>query len=123
MMLQWTEIGKAFEDAQKQYVEPFKEALHCVNEESERIFNKVLTPAMKEVVEVIQMGYKQEKPLIGEHDRWLIDGDCRECRRAKYCTKLCKLHKRRLKELLDDEIQKGNGVDVIKRAAERAYGE
>lgn len=30
---------------------------------------------------------------IENKDRWLIDGKCDLCRRQKYCTKPCKMHR------------------------------
>lgn len=29
-----------------------------------------------------------------ENERWFSDGDCRYCRRASYCGKECKPHKK-----------------------------
>lgn len=36
-------------------------------------------------------------------DQWNLDGDCRICRRAKYCTKSCSKN-RKLKENLANAI-------------------
>lgn len=123
-MQQRTEIGKAFDDAQKKYVEPLKEALQCLEEECKRVVEEVIRPALKEVMEALQMGYGYtDDQLIGEHDQWLLGGDCKECRRVKYCTKLCTAHKKNLQRLLIEGLKKNKGREVIDEVAKEAYGE
>lgn len=123
MMQQRTGIGKAFDDAQKKYVEPLKEALHIITEEYERVVKEVLRPALKAVTEALQMGYTDGDQLIGEHDQWLSGGDCKECRRVKYCTKLCTAHKKNLQRLLIEGLKKNKGREVIDEVVKEAYGE
>ena len=122
MMQQRTEIGKALDDAQK-YVEPFREALHIITEEYERVVDEVLRPALEAVTEALQMGYTGGDQLIGGHDQWLLGGDCKECRRVKYCTKLCKAHKKNLQRLLIEGLKKNKGREVIDEVAKEAYRE
>lgn len=121
-MQQRTEIGKAFEDAQKKYVEPLKEALHNLNKGCERVFEEV-SRAIEEIMEALQMGYTGGDQVIGEHDQWLLGGDCKECRRVKYCTKLCKAHKKNLQRLLIEGLKKNKGREVIDEVVKEAYGE
>lgn len=41
-------------------------------------------------------------------EQWLENGDCKQCRRAKYCSKVCKAHsfEKYLSELLNKMFQK-----------------
>lgn len=41
---------------------------------------------------------------VGPNDRWLIDGDCTQCRRAKHCSKPCRLHKQRSQRILTQAV-------------------
>lgn len=49
---------------------------------------------------------------ISEADRWLIDGDCRKCRRAKYCSKRCRLNFKRIEEFKKEVLgNKENDIE------------
>lgn len=60
---------------------------------------------------------------VGEHDQWMLMGDCKQCRRGSYCTKPCKAHKRHLQRLLIEGLRKKTSIDVIQDVVKQAYGE
>lgn len=55
-----------------------------------------------------------------ETDRWLIDGDCKKCRRKDYCAKECTKSKRWFKEAVQKLVEKKTGIDVAKEAIRKA---
>jgi len=50
-----------------------------------------------------------------DNERWLTDGDCSKCRRAKYCSKPCTRQKRRKKAILRAIIRDRTGIDRIQK--------
>ena len=113
------ELLEIIKRAQEQYVEPLKEALHVINEECERVVEDVLKPALKDVTEALKM---YDVP-VGDHDQWLSEGNCKECRRAPYCQHLCKAHKKLLRRELIEGLKVKKSPDVIRDVAEKVYGE
>lgn len=51
--------------------------------------------------------------MVNNDERWLIDGNCNECRRAKYCSKPCTANKRRTYNRLHDEILAVTGLGRV----------
>lgn len=49
------------------------------------------------------------------HEQWLLDGDCRICRRQKYCTKGCKKNRVARERLLNAMLTSA----IIKRLRAR----
>ena len=49
------------------------------------------------------------------NERWLTDGNCRKCRREKYCKKPCTANKRRKESLLKSAVQ--SAIERIWRGA------
>ncbi len=43
--------------------------------------------------------------VIGLRDEWLSTGNCKNCRRAKYCTKPCKAFGKAVKKMIDNSAQ------------------
>lgn len=60
---------------------------------------------------------------IGERDRWLIDGDCSQCRRASYCSKVCTMRRRNAQRILIQGMRRMTGADVIESKLKEACGE
>lgn len=62
-------------------------------------------------------------------DRWLIDGDCKLCRRQEYCSKPCKLNKERTKaaamKVLGETLPDGfkAALSTLAGADEKVYSE
>lgn len=54
--------------------------------------------------------------IENEKDQWLLEADCKKCRRQKYCSKPCTRFKQRAREEISKMIQKKTGIDKIKEA-------
>ena len=54
-----------------------------------------------------------------DNERWLTDGDCSKCRRAKYCSKPCTRQKRRKKAILMAMLQDKTGITRIQNLLEK----
>lgn len=53
--------------------------------------------------------------MNNEKDQWLLDGDCRICRRQNYCKKPCKRAKNAVETAISELIsEKMVGFDAIK---------
>lgn len=50
-----------------------------------------------------------------DNERWLSDGNCTYCRRAKYCSKPCTRQKRRKEAILRAIIRDRTGIDRIQK--------
>ena len=48
-----------------------------------------------------------------ESDQWKGGGDCRKCRRLKYCKTECKAHKRYRETVIGQMIRERTGIDAI----------
>ena len=48
-----------------------------------------------------------------ESEQWTLDGDCRKCRRAKYCSKLCRISKIKFEQEIHDYILRKTGMGKI----------
>ena len=46
-------------------------------------------------------------------DSWLTDGNCKECRRRKYCSKECKAHRVSTKRFLYGAIMSATGLSAV----------
>lgn len=46
-------------------------------------------------------------------EQWLENGDCKQCRRQKYCSKSCKRHVEATRRMIRNVILKTAGVDKI----------
>lgn len=53
---------------------------------------------------------------INESDQWLLDGECKKCRRDKYCSKPCKALQTSLRRLIVDGVRSGTESGVIDQA-------
>lgn len=51
------------------------------------------------------MSGKMSDVPVQDGDRWLIDGDCSKCRRAKYCKKPCTKSKRNLERYVAKRVR------------------
>lgn len=60
---------------------------------------------------------------VEENERWLIDGDCRKCRRDPYCKKACTVRKRNGEQLMKDYIRTKTGMNHIERLLNKEGGE
>ena len=49
-------------------------------------------------------------------DSWLIDGNCENCRRKKYCKTECKLHRVHRKRDMYDTLMELTGANKILNA-------
>lgn len=49
-------------------------------------------------------------------DQWLENGDCKQCRRAKYCSKACKAHKIATQKMIQNLILEKTGATLIGNA-------
>lgn len=58
--------------------------------------------------------------MTENNERWLTDGDCSECRRAKYCSKACTAQKRRREAIIQQMVRSATGSGTIRRAMEGA---
>ena len=60
-----------------------------------------------------------------ESEQWMLDGDCRKCRRAKYCSKLCRISKINFEREIHNYILRKTGMgkimNVIKDAQQGGY--
>lgn len=54
----------------------------------------------------------KQRETINEADRWLIDGDCKKCRREKYCSKRCRFNLKRIEEFIKECEKAKNSVGV-----------
>ena len=50
------------------------------------------------------------------NDQWKGDGDCRKCRRAKYCKKQCRAARERMNREMRQIICGATGIDKIEEA-------
>lgn len=44
--------------------------------------------------------------MIPETDQWLLDGDCKKCRKMEYCSKACKATKVAMQKEISRILQK-----------------
>lgn len=44
-----------------------------------------------------------------DNERWLTDGDCKKCRRNKYCSKACRASQDRLNREVHRAMNKATG--------------
>ena len=54
--------------------------------------------------------------MAEQNERWLSDGDCRQCRRKDYCSKPCTKFKRAYRAALDQAIREQTHIDEVKEA-------
>lgn len=59
------------------------------------------------------------RPEEEDRDRWLSDGDCSKCRRAKHCRKPCTMQKRRKQAILSLLIRNRTHMDEMRKAMEQ----
>lgn len=61
--------------------------------------------------------------MSSDNDRWLTDGNCKMCRRNKYCSKLCSASKRRLQRNVHNAVNKATGgmLDIMSERLARTY--
>ena len=52
-------------------------------------------------------------------EQWKNGGDCRKCRRLKYCGSDCTEHKRRFKRKLGEMVEKAMMDTFIKQVTEK----
>lgn len=77
------------------------ELIKEVTEEMKEYMNKRRDEEIKELLGIELP--KEEKPVVlGES--WLTDGNCKTCRRKKYCSKQCKANSNREKSMLTSMI-------------------
>jgi len=43
---------------------------------------------------------------VNEADQWKRGGDCEKCRRKKYCSKACTMHKKRVDAIVMEAVAK-----------------
>ena len=59
------------------------------------------------------------------NEQWLEDGDCRECRRAKYCHTPCKKNKQMLQRSIRNAILTQTGLgrafDMLNKSLNKQY--
>lgn len=48
-----------------------------------------------------------------ESEQWLLDGDCRKCRKAKYCSKQCRISKMNFEQKIHNYILEHTGLNKI----------
>ena len=47
------------------------------------------------------------------NEQWLLDGNCRECRRKEYCSKPCKRNEARIERELVARVREVTGLGKI----------
>ena len=47
------------------------------------------------------------------NEQWLLDGNCRECRRKDYCSKPCKRNEARIERELVARVREVTGLGKI----------
>lgn len=55
-----------------------------------------------------------------ESEQWLLDGDCRKCRKAKYCSKQCRISKINFEQKIHNCILERTGLNKISNIIEEA---
>lgn len=46
-------------------------------------------------------------------DSWLVDGNCNNCRRKKYCSTQCSKARQRAKTMLYNDVMRATGLDTV----------
>lgn len=49
-------------------------------------------------------------------EQWLENGDCKQCRRAKYCSKVCKAHRIATQRMIRNMVLERTGAGIIANA-------
>lgn len=59
------------------------------------------------------------------NEQWLEDGNCKECRRAKYCHTPCKMNKQMLQRSIRNAILTQTGLgqafDILNKSLNKQY--
>lgn len=53
---------------------------------------------------------------INENEQWLLEANCKKCRKQNYCSKPCTRFKRRARIEIAKMIEHKTGIDQIKNA-------
>jgi len=54
-------------------------------------------------------------------DNWKTNGDCKECRRKNYCTKVCTANKQMLKNLVHAKMAEDPVLGLVSKEIDKRF--